>query len=287
MASDLIQETKQFNISTRSSACKILNTNTDYKSNCEFNIPNMIERDDLIEYIQFSVPMAVVPVSFYTINENNCVLDVSVNNVTTKYTFPYGNYTANYFITQFVSSLGSNWGISLSSYNSVFTITNSSAAFTLLSSSTITSVMGFSSNVNSSLSATYSATLPRCCNFLPLPRINLRCAELANTTTVGATTTSDIVLSIPNNAKPNGQIYYLNQSNSKLLFRHHELNRFVISLTDDDGNFINFNGVSSFFTLQFDIFRKFVPKPPRFSDIVGFVNNSFYDGGEQLELENI
>jgi hypothetical protein len=84
---------------------------------------------------------------------------------------------------------------------------------------------------------------------------------------------SDLVISIPNNAKPNGQIYYQNQTQVKALYKGNNLNRIEFSLTDDDGNFINFNGISSFFVLQFDIFRQFVPKLPSFSNIVNMVNS--------------
>jgi hypothetical protein len=271
---ELIVETKLFNLSTRGTACNILNSDKNFKSKCEFNIPNMIERDETIEHILFSIPDAVIPVSFYVVNENNCDLYVSINSVTTKYSFPYGNYTANTFITQFKSLLGSNWGITLSSFNSVFTVTNSTTDFTFLSKSTISSVMGFSGDITST---SKSLELSRCCNFLPLPRITLRCAELANTSMIGTANSSDVIITIPNNSKPNGQIYYLNQSQAKLLFRHHELSRFVISLTDDDGNFLNFNGISSFFTLQFDIYRKWMPKPPRFSNIIEYVNNQTFN----------
>ena len=137
--------------------------------------------------------------------------------------------------------------------------------------------MGFSDNLNSvTISGVNSITLTRCCNFLPLPRVCIRCPELANTTIVGSSPADDVIITIPNNSKPNGQIYYQNQTQAKLLFRHHELSRFVISITDEDGYFLNFNGVSSFFTIQFDIFRKFLPKPPRFSNIVEFVNSKTY-----------
>lgn len=270
---NLVLETKLFNLSTRSSSCNILNTNPDFKSLCEYNIPNMIERDETIEYIQFSIPDAVIPVSFYTINENNNRLDVIENSVKTSYYFPYGNYNANYFATQFVSLLGSRWNITLNNYNSTFTVTNSLRAFTLLGTSNIDYIMGFSDTLTSTSTNIYTLTLPRCCNFLPLPRVCLRCAEFANTTTIGNSSSSDVLITIPNNSKPNGQIYYQNQSLAKLLFRKHELSRFVIALTDDDGNFLNFNGISSFFTFQFDIYRKYMPKPPRFSNIVEYVNS--------------
>lgn len=274
-------ETKMFNLSTRSTACKILNTNTDYKSKCEYYIPNMIERDESIEFIQFSIPDAVIPVSFFTINETNNVLVIQELAVNTSYVFPVGNYNSNYFITQFKVLLNvssSKWNITLNNYNSCYTITNTTNNFSILSSSTISNIMGFSSSVTSVLlNGSYTATLPRCCNFFPLPRVTLRCPELANTTVIGNSSSSDVLITIPNNSKPNGQIYYQNQTQAKLLFRQYSLSRFVVSFTDDDGNFINFNGISSFFTFQFDIYRKFVPKLENFRNIIQYVNNNQYD----------
>ena len=146
--------------------------------------------------------------------------------------------------------------------------------------------MGFSTNLSSTFTTTNVLTMSRVCNFLPLPRVTVRCSELANSTMVGSNTSSDVLITIPNNSKPNGQIYYQNQTQAKMLFRHHHLSRFVISFTDDDGNLLNFNGVSSFFVLQFDIFRKFIPKPPRFSNIVEMVNNyQFYYPDEENPIE--
>lgn len=283
----LIVETKLFNLSTRGSACRILNDDTNYKSQVEYYIPNMIERDETIEYIQFSIPNAVIPVSFYTVNANNCTLYIIQNSVTNTYIFPYGNYNSNSFIAQFITLAGSHWSMALNTFNSVFTITHNTTNFTLLGESTISSVMGFSTDLTS---ASNKLTLSRCCNFMPLPRVALRCGELANTTMIGSNSSADVILTIPNNSRPNGQIYYQNQSQAKLLFRHYELSRFIVSLTDDDGNFLNFNGVSSFFTFQFDIYRKYLPKPPRFSNIVEYVNNQtfkqrYLDDQEEQDYE--
>ena len=155
-------------------------------------------------------------------------------------------------------------------------ITNSLNAFTLYKSSSLTSVMGFSTDLTSTLTnGIHTLALTRCCNFLPLPRVCIRCDELlSNNNMIGNNNkSSDLVISIPNNAKPNGQIYYQNQTQVKALYKGNNLNRIEFSLTDDDGNFINFNGISSFFVLQFDIFRQFVPKLPSFSNIVNMVNS--------------
>jgi hypothetical protein len=107
---------------------------------------------------------------------------------------------------------------------------------------------------------------------------------------VGSQTSADIIVTIPNNVGLNGQIYYLNQSASYLLFRHHNLSHFIISITDDDGNLLNFNGLSCYFTFQFDIYRKHALKPPRFSNIIEYVNNhptNLYPDQEQLVDEGI
>jgi hypothetical protein len=276
MSNNLVLETKLFNLSTRGSGGNILNEDRDYKSHIEYNIPDMIVRDENIEYIQFSIPYAVIPVSFYTINQNNNTLNILENGTNKIFNFPQGNYNVTTFIKEFVVLLGSNWNITLNTFNSIFTITNTTYAFTFYKSSSLTSVMGFSTDLNSSLvNGIHTLVLTRCCNFLPLPRICIRCSELlSNNNMIGNNNkSSDLVVSIPNNSKPNGQIYYQNQTQVKALYKGNNLNRIVISLTDDDGNFINFNGISSFFVLQFDIFRQYIPKLPSFSNIVNMVNS--------------
>ena len=274
--SDLILDTKKYNLSTRGSGGNILNEERDYKSSIEYNIPDMIVRDESIEYIQFSIPYAVIPVSFYTINQNNNKLNVLENATYNTYTFPHGNYTASTFIKEFKIQLGSEWNITLNTFNSIFTITNSVNSFTLFKNSSVTSVMGFSTDLTSSLvNGMNTLVLTRCCNFLPLPRVCIRCNELlTNNNMIGNNNrSSDLVISVPNNAKPNGQIYYQNTTQIKSLYKGDNLSRIVINITDDDGNFINFNGISSFFVIQFDIFRQYVPKLPSFSNIINMVNS--------------
>jgi len=191
-------------------------------------------------------------------------------------TFEYGNYNASYFIQQFKKLIGTNngWDITLDTINSKFTITNTLYSFTLYGDSSVDYVMGFSDTCSSSLvSSKHSLTLARPCNFLSLPRICLRCHQLSNSGNMkGNTNSADIIVSIPNSAKPNGQIVYENIY-SKTQLKSERIERLNIQLTDDDGNLINFNGISSFFIIQFDIFRKNLEKPPPFSEIQKLVNS--------------
>lgn len=270
---NLIKESKQLHLSTRTSAGTIKNGS--YRSVIEYCVPAFIAHDDSVEYIQFSVQSAIIPVSFYNINNehNSLVITLTSTGETSTYIFPNGNYNSSLFMTKFKALVGVTFNITLNTTTSIFTITNTTSNFTLQSSSTIDFIVGFSGNITST---GLSLTMPRVCNFLALPRINLRCGYLANgvvATNGDNSTDNDIILSIPNNSFPNGQIVYTDGNSSMNIFKGDRLDTFTISLTNDDGEYIDFNGVSSFFTFQFDIFRKYLIKADKFRNIVDRVNS--------------
>ena len=263
-----IVDTKQFHLSTRGDAGTVLNG--DYKSQITFSIPDAIVTDDSIDFIYFSIPYVVIPNSFYIINMTNCMLQILQSSITTTYMFPMGNYSSQSFMTAFRALLPVAFSISLGQNSNQFTITHTTTPFTILGASTIDSIMGFSGN---QVSVGNSVLLPRVCNFLPLPRICMRCPDLAHSFISATTDGNDVVLSVPNNAKLNGQIVYNNTSGMKTLFKLEKLISFTVSLTDDDGVPINFNGISSFFTFQFDIHRKTLAKPLSFDKLVSYINS--------------
>lgn len=263
-----IVDTKQFHLSTRGDAGTVLNG--DFKSQIVFSIPDAIVADDSIDFIYFSIPYAVIPNSFYVINETNNLLYVLQSSVTTLYTFPYGNYTTQSFITTFKTLLPSTFNITLGQNSNKFTITHTTTTFSLTSASTIDSIMGFTGTV---AATGLTLTLARVCNFLPEPRICIRCPDLANSFITATTDGNDVVLAVPNTSRLNGQIVYNNTSGMKTLFKLTNLNSFTVSLTNDDGDPLNFNGVSSFFTFQFDIHRKTLAKPLSFDKLVSYINS--------------
>jgi hypothetical protein len=271
-----IVDTKQFHLSTRGDAGDVLNG--DYKSQIRFSIPNAIVIDDSIDFIHFSIPYAVIPNSFYVINETNCMLYVLQSSVTTTYMFPMGNYTSQTFITAFKALLPAAFNITLGQNSNQFTITHTTTTFSFTSASTIDQIMGFS---GTTAAVGLSLTCPRVCNFLPLPRICIRCADLAHSFISATTDGNDVVLSVPNTSRMNGQIIYNNTSNMRTLFKLENLSSFTVSLTNDDGAPINFNGISSFFVFQFDIYRRTLAKPMPFNRLVSFINSQ-----SQLETEN-
>jgi hypothetical protein len=234
-------------------------------------------REEDIEYVYFSVPYAVIPNTYFNIDYQNQVLDVSCNGSLNSYTFPAGNCNAYSLATDFPSVLGdtTHWSITLNSDDGIYTIKNSVYPFQLMGSSTIDFVFGFSDTLTSVFDGSYNTVVcPRICNFYQLPRINMRCRDLASSCSVSNTgfCSSDVVVSIPNDSSVGGRIIYKNIGDYKHLLEVSSLQTFTIDFTDEEGDFINFNGISSYFALQFDIYRKPKEKPQSFREVLAKIN---------------
>ena len=269
----LTKETKVYKLSTQSSSGVCLNEDTNYKSSFQYNFPMINLREEDIEMTCISIPYVSIPVSFYNIDYHNNRLDIlmtdSINPSNFSFYFKSGNYNTTTFMTEFKNNLFSNWFIKFDNITNCFTIwtTNTSiTSFQLLSTSTISSVMGFSSTVSSTAN---QIVLPRTCNFLHTPRIHLRCNELANGYLFSKNTESDILLSIPNDSNANGKIVYRNFMNTSThLYTIPFIQQLTFNFTDENSNLINFNGISSYFEIQLEIYRKRPERPPTFRNLV-------------------
>ena len=284
MDSNLIKETKIYKLSTQSNSGVCLNQDKNFKSIFQYNFPYINLRAEEIEYVYVSVPYVSLPVSFYNIDYQNNRLDMMINTDNGvggsfsnqfSYVFKSGNYNTLSFMTEFRKVLGSGWDISIDNITNCFTIVNtvnSFISFQLLSSSTISSVMGFSSTITSTPSSLGNVksyiTLPRTCNFLGIPRIHIRCKELANSFLISTNTDSNILVSVPNDSIANGKIVYRNFTNSSIYLELPFLQSLTISFTDEQNNLINFNGISSYFEIQLDIYKKRLEKPPTFRQVI-------------------
>jgi len=261
MANNFIQDSKTYCLSTRGSDATVLNSDPNYKSYVAFDIPDFLNPDDSIAYVQVSIPYIVIPVSFFQINETNNMLEVIENGTTQQYYFEYGNYNAQEFMTDFKAILPTRFSITIDLVNSKFKITNSTYEFTFTANSTIDYIMGFSDTITSTGLILY---MSRVYNFLPIPRIMLHCPELGNGSN---NQNADILLAIPNNSRLNSQIVY-NAPQILTLVKTEQITRLTFKLTDEGGNPINFNGVASFWSIQLDIYRKWIPKPETFGSLV-------------------
>lgn len=213
--------------------------------------------DRTVEFVEVALPYACIPNSSYNISDKNNYLDISFNSASSRYTLTVGNYTANSFMTLFTSTVPSHFSISYNSITARFTITNSTYRFSLLSTSTVDYVVGFSGQVNSTTSAPYTLTCPRCVNFLPEPVYNICCPEISTGQALargGVFQFSNILATIPNAGKLQVQTVYQNTGEDFVL-KMSSYSQITIQILSDEGAFIDFNGLSCFFALRFRIHR--------------------------------
>ena len=247
------------------------------KSNIVYNIKDYIdfESDNSIDYVEVSLPYACIPNSSYNVSSKNNRLDVSFNNLTYSYIFSSGNYTSTTFIQKFQTLVPASFGITFNSTTSKFTITNTTYAFSLLSTSTIDYVVGFSGTTYSTTVAPFRLECPRCVDFLPEPVYNICCPEINNGQALanqGVFQFSNILATIPNAGKLNTQTVYQN-TGDEFILKTTSYNQLSIQILSDEGLFIDFNGLATFFALRFKIHRKYAKLRGTFLDMVEKASN--------------
>lgn len=254
-------ETKMLYLSTKSSQCTQLNG--DMKSRVSFDIRSFLDYqdDETVQTATLSMPYAILCNSNYQINYTNNKLDLVTNGVLTTYSFPYGNYATDTFMQKFKTLVPSTYDITFDQVSGVFTITNTTYPFSLLATSTIDYVMGFNSELTSSLVGTVqSITMPRVVNFLPNPlfRICVESNSIYNGQVLGVNGSpafSNVLASIPNVTKQNTQVVYQNFSD-EFAIQPTGQTQLILSILDDNGNLIDFNGISSYFQLRLRLYKK-------------------------------
>lgn len=261
---------------------KTTNKNGDFKSLISYDLNNIInfQNDETIEKITLQIPYVIIPNSCYNINEYNNNLQIIYSTASyLNINFPYGNYNYSTFITKFKELLPSHFNITFDILTNKFTILNADFPFRILEESTIDYIMGFSGEQFSTLeNPPYNIAMPRMCCFLPNPIFNITCNKIYNSNNL---LRSDILCSIPNNAKLNGELICQNPIDEYVLNSRDNNNILVLSILNSRNQIINFNGISSYFSLCFKIYRKNNIINYSFNDILMKSTNS------NLNLKNI
>ena len=252
-------KTRVFNISSANAI------NGSFKSSVNVSLPDLTFHLDNIQNAYMSVNHCEVANSFYVVNYTNDV--IVINSIA--YSIPRGNYNVNTFIAQLLLLIPAGFGITYSGITTKFTFTNTTTNFTINGSSglsTINKVIGLGTTDITSTALTL--TLPFVVNFLPLPRINFRSNFLKLNNYSSTDNSSDVFLSLQNNAPQNSVINYVNQTNTKNLIEDKNITSFVISVTDDYNRLINFNNVDWYMTIQIDMEYLELPKLSSISSIL-------------------
>jgi len=272
-----IVETKMLYLSTKSSQCQQLNG--DMKSHVSFDLKSYLDYqgDETIQSITLSMPYAIICNSNYQLNKYNNVLNYNLNGTNYTVTFEQGNYTSDYFMQQFLLLMQPGFGITLDPISVKFVITHTLYPFTLYATSTCDYVMGFNTDLVSSSSSPYIAYAPRVVNFLPNPlfRITIENNSMYNgqvLATNGSAGYSNVLASIPNVTKQNTQIVYQNFSDEFAISPSGQTT-LILGILDDNGNYVDFNGISSYFQLRIRIYRRIKRSLNTFNDVLGGATN--------------
>jgi hypothetical protein len=255
-------KTQLFNISTANAL------NGDFCSYIRVQIPSQTFHLDNIQSAYLSINHVECPNSFYIVNYTNNQL--VVDGVT--YIIPRGNYNANTMITALQDILLAGFTMTFSNTTTKFTILQiGGSSFTINASDpncTINAVLGLG-NVDIEINPSVPFTLPNCCNFIPLQRINFRTNyfKIANYDLTNGS--SDIILPLQNNAGQGAMINYINQTQNRFLIEDRNVTVFEIRITDDLGRLINFNGIPTTITLQIDVDYLDAPRNTSFGAITG------------------
>ena len=230
----------------------------------DFEFPSLIEHQKDVAYVEVGIVSAEIPVSFYTINEYNNTLRIIFNSITFNMELVKGNYNATTLITEIRTKIdlaivgAAPIEISLNRINGKLVWTNTSAIddFTLVKAgSSLWYVLGLDDSV-----ATYDAnptiTPPFPLNLLGTNNVSIRTNNLAtmnyNSRDAGS---SNVLADIPVDASPFGILLYKNTSITYNILRVLNVNRFSISMLDDNNNPIDFNNANWTITLALNIHR--------------------------------
>ena len=232
-----------YNISSK------VSQNDSYKSSVVVSLPDLNFTASNIRNVYLSVVHAEIPNSFYIVNYTNN--SIVVGGVT--YTIPVGNYNANTMITALIALLPSGYAITYSSITNRYTWTYS-GDFTINASNAnckINNVIGL--GLSDITSTANTLTMPYVVNFLPLARLNFRSNMFKFNNYQQSDNSGNVFLSVQNNAPQQGVINYVNNTLIKYLVSDRSITTFIIDVTNDVGQLINFNNIDWYLTFQIDI----------------------------------
>lgn len=236
---DIITISESFIINLNSMNASKFN-NGSYNSSVRFDFEQTIEREKECILMYCNVLSFTCPNSIYTIHENNSLLSITLNNITTDYIIMYGFYDSNSFMIQLIKQIGISFNITLDLITNKFTLNNSLYNFQINSNSTIFDIMGFEKNININ-SINKSLIMPFMCNFNGIQNINIQ-VENFNTNNLDSInkTNSSVLqaISIDNTCQ---QIIFNKTVSNKFILSDTFISFMTINIVDDLLRPINLN----------------------------------------------
>ena len=209
------------------------------------------------------VKNAVIPNSFYNINNTNNKLNFSLNNLNYSITFTNGNYNITTFRTHLYDLLfgldygqgnnnHKNWNIIYNNKLNKLVYSHQYYNFTFLSSSISFELMGFKDGSSySSVSLTLTSNIG--CNMFTTKNIYVSSENfILNNIDSNNHGKSNIICSMPVQGVSGSFLFY-SDNQRHLVYNTNNLTSFKLKLTDEDGNLIDFNNIHYSLTLEITI----------------------------------
>ena len=201
-----------------------------------------------------SIKNAVIPYSFYNVNITNSKFNYVVNGVSYNVNLTFGNYNVNTLKAHLIELIGDLFIITYLTKTNKFIFTHLTYDFIFLSSSNCFEILGFKDNYNySSIDLILTSTIS--INLFTVKNIYV-CSNnfILNNIDSNNHNKSNIICSIPVNGSMNSILFY--EDNTKhLVHKLDNITNLRISLTDEDGQLIDFNNVHYSITLEITIVK--------------------------------
>ena len=225
--------------------------NGTYLSNITFNFSGLLKDDPNLLRTYVTVLNAQIPVSFYIIDETDNELNYIEASVSKSIIIPIGNYNGNQMVTTLNAGFTTNGSpitASLNSQNGLLNfIITGGITCTFLSTSTIKSILGFSSNITSSS----LITMPYQLNLLGKKKLFINSNHLRNNAFSSKSFSCvQTIATIPVDKPPYEMINYTSVSDlEKNILFNRSIDALDIQVVDEDNKFINFRNIDWSITL--------------------------------------
>jgi hypothetical protein len=244
-------ETIQIHLNSADANCY----NNNSQSDCSFYLPCI--EIPAQHQILLSVQSAVIPYTFYNIDNTNNILVYNTDSISTH------NYihlaVGNYNAIQLASYLGTvlpNFTITYNIITNKFLFTNSLENFIFYPIvSTAFSILGFNSTTGTLYSTSILKSLKssQCINLL-----SKQCVCISSNLQTGNINHSNlsegnVLCSIPVQSNPYSLITYFNQNNFKTNLYTNTISNINIKITDQNNNLLDLNGCYFSLTLQLEV----------------------------------
>jgi hypothetical protein len=241
-------ESIQINLNSKF-AIKKENTGNSY---CIFDLPRIEIPSQ--HHIHISVKNAIIPYSWFNINDSNNCFVFYLNDVDNSFTMDIGNYNVFQMVSH-INSLIFSTGI-ICKYNSLtnkLIFSHPNKPFIFQNISTALGIFGFYSGINKSCDDNFKIVSDNCINMQSVQVIHIQTNFLTMNINTNDIFQQNTLCTIPINQIPFSNIIYENDTNFRTNLYTNELTEMTIKLVDQNGDFLDFNGLDWSITLELEI----------------------------------